>query len=297
VGRRHEVESLLPCAPTAPPPHAVAPPSRTSSKRRSRAPRRPCLHGGEKKIGLRRRSRLLLAPCSARRSRLLPRPVRFRSPEAASTHRRSIHATGEGGRDELHPCSDLRPPPPTAPASGVEELRAEGWSLQRGAVGTCPSPRARPAAAALLCRRGAPNRALSGGQVKPPPLMCRQARMHAGGSSPLALPLPPSSRQTSPLLRYARAPALLFRARLTVLVHRWPNASEERGDVFLSLLSPQRANCIASCLVCWRGLPWCTVPIGEAKMDLPLALLLGSVLRRRRRLLLELSLCIAKFLI
>jgi hypothetical protein len=113
------------------------------------------------------------------------------------------HRRGRPGR--APPSTDSRPPPPTAPASGVEELRDEGWSLQRGAACTCSSPRARPAAAALLCRRGAPNRALSGRQVKPPPLMHRQACMHTGEVAAVGAPLPPSSRQTSPLLRRARA--------------------------------------------------------------------------------------------
>ena len=70
--------------------------------------------------------------------------------------------------------------------------------------------------------------------------------------------LPPAS-----LLR-AAAPAHPPRRR-----RRSQNAFEERGDVFLHLLSPQRQTASGFCLCCWRGILRCTVPTRDVKMDLP----------------------------
>jgi hypothetical protein len=50
------------------------------------------------------------------------------------------------------------------------------------------------------------------------------------------------------------------------------NAFEERGDILLHLLSPQRQTASDFCICYWREILRCTVPTRKAKLDLPLLL-------------------------
>ena len=205
-----------------------------------------------------RRARGARGPCQRAPSRPGAGEGRESAParrRVASAARRSGEAAEGPGRGGL--------------GRGVGELGRRGRTARERGTG----PRRRQARPAGEARRGPP----STGAPPTPPSSGRggAARRRRGPADPLCrvgtAELPAAHGPRSP----AELPVALLAASLLWSVAQCrcsANAFEERGDVFLHLLSPRTQTASRGCLVCWMPI-WCgTVTIGEAKMDLPLLL-------------------------